>query len=170
MLVVGRPAVIDKPLFFPVEAAESAIIHEGVSFWHSLRGGRRFPGRDRVTLRGLRGLAKYTTLLRVIEGGQDYEFRLVGDVPVAAVGQNFQGRRLSEPDVFAVMAANFRHLFYDTVVRSGEPWVFKSRMIDHVVLKLPVHSETVYLPLGAVDEEVDHLLGFTVFAADAGMR
>jgi len=119
-----------------------------------------------VTLRGLGRLAKYATLIRVLEGGRDYEFRLVGDVPVAAVGSNFQGRRLSEPDVASVMQANYRHQFYEKVVQTGEPWVFKSRMVDHVGLKLPVHSETAYLPLGAEEAVVDHLLGFTVFAAE----
>lgn len=157
-------AVIDKAPFFPVEMAESAIIRRGHEYWHALKGERAFPSREMITLRGLRDLAKYATLIKVIEGGRDYEFRLVGDVPVAAVGKNFRGRRLSEPDVLRVMESNYRRQFYDMVVRTAEPWLFKSRMVDHIGLNLPVHSETVYLPLGEGD--VDHLLGFTVFAAE----
>lgn len=162
----GRPAVLDKPLFFPVDEAESAVIRKGVDYWEGLKGTGRFPERNQVTLRGLRALAKYSSIVRVIEGGRDYEFRFVGDVPVSAVGWNFQGRRMSEPEVASVMQANYRQQFYDLVVESGEPWLFKCRMVDNFGLKLPLRSETVYLPLGFDESAVDHLLGFTVFAAD----
>lgn len=137
-------------------------------YWLGLKGSRRFPARQQVTLRGLRSLAKHATLIRVIDGGTDYEFRFVGDIPVSAVGWNFQGRRYSEPEVAAVMRANYRHQLYGEVVRTGEPRVFKVRMVEHRGLNLPMHSETAYFPLGDSDEAVDHLLGFTVFAASAG--
>lgn len=163
-----RPAAPGKQLFFPVDTTESSIIRQGTAYWLSLKGARRFPGRSQVTLRGLRGLSKHSTLIRVIDAGRDYEFRFVGDVPVSAVGWNFQGRRTSEPEVAAIMQENYRQRFYDEVVRTGEPWLFKCRMIKHCRLKLPVHSETAYFPLGDDDGTVDHLLGFTVFAADAG--
>jgi hypothetical protein len=163
----GRPAILEKPLFYPVDTAESAVIHKGVAYWRDLKGDRRFPERNQVTLRGLRALAKYSSIVRVIEGGRDYEFRFVGDVPVSAVGWNFQGRRMSEDDVATVMRANYRQQFYDQVVESGEPWLFRCRMVDNFGLKLPLHSETVYLPLGYDEGAVDHLLGFTVFATDA---
>jgi hypothetical protein len=160
--------ISDRPLFFPIDAAESSVIGQGIAYWQSLRGTRRFPSRSQVTLRGLRGLAKHSTLIRVIDGGRDYEFRFVGDVPVSAVGWNFQGRRTSEPEVAAVMQANYRQRFYDEVVGTGEPRLFKCRMVEHCRLRLPMHSETAYFPLGDDDEVVDHLLGFTVFAADGG--
>lgn len=118
-----------------------------------------------MTLRGLRELAKYAVLIRVIDGGSDYEFRLVGDVPVAAVGWNFQGRCASEPAIAAIMRANYRLQLYDHVVRTREPWLFMRSKVDHAGLNLPMRSETVFLPLGDRDDVVDHLLGFTVFAA-----
>jgi hypothetical protein len=163
-----KPEVSDQVLFFPADAAESSVIHQGITYWRDLKGPRRFPARGQVTLRGLNGLAKHTSLIRVIDGGSDYEFRFIGDVPVFVVGWNFQGRRMSEPEVAAVMQANYRHLFYARVVETGEPWLFKRRMMHHSRLKLPVHSETAYFPLGDDDAAVDHLLGFTVFAAEAG--
>jgi hypothetical protein len=155
----------DQPLFFPIDAAESAIIRRGCDYWRGLKGDRRYPARALITLRGLHQLAKYAALIRVIDGGSDYEFRLVGDVPVAAVGWNFQGRCASEPAIAAVMRANYRLHLYEQVVRTGEPWLFKCSQVDHAGLKLPVLSETVYLPLGDNDDAVDHLLGFTVFAS-----
>jgi hypothetical protein len=163
-----EPADSNAPLFFPADAAESSVIRQGVAYWRDLKGSRRFPGRQQVTLRGLRGLAKHASLIRVIDGGIDYEFRFVGDVPVAAVGWNFQGRRYSEPEVAEVMRANYRHHLYAEVVSTGEPRVFKCRMVQHCRLRLPMHSETAYFPLGDDDGVVDHLLGFTVFATDAG--
>jgi hypothetical protein len=164
----SEPADSTKPLFFPADAAESTVIRQGGAYWQDLRGPRRFPARHQVTLRGLRSLAKHASLIRVIDSGRDYEFRFVGDVPVSAVGWNFQGRRFSEPDVATVMRANYRHHLYAEVVRTGEPRVFKVRMVEHCRLKLPMHSETAYFPLGDDDNAVDHLLGFTVFAAETG--
>lgn len=155
----------DKALFRPLEEAESRVILSGIEYWRGLRGSRPFPDRSQVTLRGLGRLAKHTVLVRVIDGGADYEFRFVGSEPVAAVGENFQGRRMSEPDVDLVMHANYRRLLYDEVVRTKQPWLFKCRLVDHVSLNLPVSSETAFLPLGCTDDIVDHLLGFTVFAS-----
>ena len=161
----GKPAYVEKLLFHPVELAESAVVRQGIAYWTGLKGAYRFPERAQVTLRGLCGLAKHATLIRVLDGGEDYEFRFIGDVPVAAVGWNFQGRRLSEPEIMAVMRANYRQQFYDEVVHTGAPRLFKCRMVDAYGLHLPVNSETVYLPLGT-GAIVDHLLGFTVFSAD----
>lgn len=164
--ILSSSGVSEKPPFFAVDATESSVIRQGTAYWVSLKGGRRFPARSQVTLRGLRGLAKHSALIRVIDGGRDYEFRFVGDVPVSAVGWNFQGRHASEPEVAAVMQANYRQQIYEEVVRTGEPWLFKCRMIEHCRLRLPMHSETAYFPLGDDDSAVDHLLGFTVFAAE----
>jgi hypothetical protein len=152
-------------LFRHVEEAESSIIRRGIAYWRELRDGRNFPDRSQVTLRGLGRLAKHAVLVQVIDNGADYEFRFVGSEPVGAVGWNFQGRRMSEPDIHSVMRANYRRQLYDKVVHTGEPWLFKCRLVDHVSLRLPVRSETVFLPMGRRDEAVDHLLGFTVFAA-----
>jgi hypothetical protein len=165
--LVSKPIDSNNSLFFPADAAESGVLRQGHAYWSGLKGARRFPARHQVTLRGLRGLAKHATLIRVIDGGSDYEFRFVGDVPVLAVGWNFQGRRTSEPEVAAVMQANYRHQLYDEVVHTGEPRLFKCRTVEHCRLKLPMHSETAYFPLGDGDEAVDYLLGFTVFAASA---
>lgn len=160
----GRAEALDKVLFHSADDAESSIIRQGRAYWDSLRGGRKFPERAEVTLRGLGRLARYTVLVRVIDSGNDYEYRFIGNVPVSAIGFDFQGRRMSDPEVNAVMSANYRHQLYDQVVRTGEPWVFKCRMVDDLGLKLPAHSETAYLPLGQND--VDHLLGFTVFSTE----
>lgn len=155
--------------FFPVGEAESRTIKRAVAYWDDLRAGRRFPARSQVTLRGLGRLAKNAALVRVIDGGADYEFRFVGHEPTAAIGINLQGRRMSEPQVESVMSANFRRRLYDHVVRTAMPWLFKSRMVNHIGLRLPVCSETAFLPLGAEEHTVDHLLGFTVFCSKADL-
>lgn len=162
----GRAEPLDKTLFHSIDDAESSVIRDGIAYWHTLRGGRRFPDRAQVTLRGLGRLARYAILVRVIDGGNDYEYRFVGNVPVSAIGVDFQGKRMSAPEVGAVMRANYRQKLFDQVVRTGQAWVFKSRLIDDLGLKLPVRSETVYLPLGQDEGAVDHLLGFTVFSDD----
>ncbi len=165
MATLRAHAAQNNDLFHHVEEAESSVIRQGIEYWQGLRGSRRFPDRSQVTLRGLGRFAKHAVLVRVIDGGTDYEFRFVGHEPVAAVGWNFQGRRMNEPEIHSVMCANYRRQLYDQVVRTGEPWLFKCRLVEHAGLNLPVSSETVFLPLGRKDDAVDHLLGFTVFAA-----
>ncbi len=162
----GRTETPDKVLFHSIDAAESGIIRQATTYWNTLRGNRSFPDREQVTMRGLGRLARYAILVRVIDGGSDYEYRFVGNVPVSAVGADFQGKRMSDPEVGEVMRANYRRELYDRVVHTGQPWVFKSRLVDDLGLKLPVRSETAYLPLGREDGAVDHLLGFTVLSTD----
>jgi hypothetical protein len=162
----SRTEALDRILFRSPDDAESSVIREGIAYWHTLRVSRRFPSRAQITLRGLGRLARYAILVRVIDGGKDYEYRFVGNVPVSAVGIDFQGKRMSAPKVGAVMRANYRQKLFDQVVHTGQAWVFKSRLSDDLGLKLPIRSETVYLPLGRDDGAVDHLLGFTVLSDD----
>ncbi len=161
----GAISVPPNDLFRGVEEAESHVIQRAIAYWEGLRGTRRFPDRSQVTLRGLGRLAKHAALVRVIDGGADYEFRFIGNEPVAAVGWNFQGRRMNEPDILPVMRGNYRQQLYNEVVRTRLPWLFKCRLVEHASLNLPVSSETVFLPLGPTDDAVDYLLGFTVFAS-----
>lgn len=146
----------DKPLFFGPEHTESPVLHDCISYWQQLKGDRRYPARADVTLRGLGRLARYAVLVRVLP--DDYEYRFVGNVPVTALGCDFTGRRFSEPEVGAKMRANYRYDLLEKVRETGEPWVFKARYASES--GLPLHSETVFMPLGT--DDIDHVLGFTV--------
>lgn len=146
---------------------DSTFLLRGAAYWRGLCRGRKFPSRAAVTPRGLGGLLRYTTLLRVIDGGKDYEYRIVGDAYVIAHGVSFQGKRWSETDKLSPGYHTAIKSTYDRVVRKGEPlamrgWIERGRETSELV-----YSEYLFLPLGDDDRAVDHILVFAVYTPRA---
>ena len=142
---------------------DSTILLQGIAYWRGLCRERKFPSRNDVTPRGLAGLLRYTTLLRVIDGGKDYEFRIVGDAYVMAHGTSFQGKLWSETDKIARGYHAMVKSTYDRVVHKGEPvarrgWIERGGHSSELI-----YSEYLFLPLGEDDQMVDHILVFAVY-------
>ena len=142
---------------------ESTVLLQGIAYWDALRGARNFPSRFEITPRGLANLLRNTTLLRVIEGGKDYEYRIVGDAYVMAHGVSFQGKSWSETDKLSPGYHAMIKSTYDRVVRKAEPiamrgWIERSGQKSELI-----YSEYVFLPLGRDGETVDHILVFAVY-------
>lgn len=121
------------------------------SIWNAKRGSRKFPPKDAITPRDIKEFLKDIILLRVLDAGNDFEFRIVGDGLIQAFGGNFQGRTASR---FAKLA-NVTNLAHRPVSCEGLP-----RLLEYWIRfsELPVyHRETLFLPLGQGDT-VDHIL------------
>jgi hypothetical protein len=143
---------------------DSPVLQQGIAYWRSLCAGRNFPARGDVTPRGLSSLLRNTTLLRVVDGGADYDYRIVGDAYVMAHGMSFQGKLWSETDKLSPGYHAMIKSIYDRVVRKKEPvalrgWIERSRQQCE-----PIYSEYVFLPLGTDGATVDHILVFAVYA------
>ena len=146
-----------------LDEVDSAVLLQGIAYWRNLAGGRKHPSRSDITPRGLASLLRNTTLLRVIDGGKDYEYRIVGDAYVMAHGLSFQGKRWSQTDKLSPGYHAMIKSTYDRVVRKAEPvamrgWIERSGR----TLEL-IYSEYVFLPLGIDDKTVDHILVFAVY-------
>ena len=144
---------------------DSTILLQGIAYWRGLCRERKFPSRADVTPRGLAGLLRYTTLLRVIDGGKDYEYRIVGDAYVMAHGASFQGKRWSETDKITRGYHAMIKSTYDRVVRKGEPvatrgWIERGGRSSELL-----YSEYLFLPLGEDDKTVDYILVFAVYVS-----
>jgi hypothetical protein len=147
----------------PLEDIDSPVLLQGIAYWRNLCGGRKYPPRSAMSPRGLSNLLRNTTLLRVIDGGRDYEYRIVGDAYVMAHGVSFQGKFWSEtgrlsPGYYATIKPT-----YDRVVREAEPvatrgWIERGASVNEYV-----YSEYVFLPLGDEAKGVDHILIFAVY-------
>lgn len=145
----------------PVSEVDNAILSRGLALWREAKGAGRHPPRRAVTPRLLKPILRNTSLLKVIEGGADYEYRIVGDACVMAHGQSFQGKRWSET---GEMAPGFHRVikpFYDRVVRDKEPVAMRGWVERHGAATGAVYCEYVFLPLG--EEGVDHLLNVAVY-------
>jgi len=119
--------------------------------WNAKRGSRRFPSKDEIAPRDIKDFLKSVILLRVLDAGNDFEFRIVGDGLIQTFGGNFQGRTASR---FSKLA-NVTNLAHRPVARDGEP-----RLLEYWIRfsDLPVyHRETLFLPLGHGDT-VDHVI------------
>ena len=84
-----------------LDKLESPIVRQGLDYWLKLRGDRLYPSRSEMAPRELASLLRHVVLLRVVAGGADYEYRIVGDAHVISHGFNMQGMRVSDVDKFS---------------------------------------------------------------------
>lgn len=120
------------------------------ALWNEKRGARRFPAKREIAPRDIKPFLKDATLLRVLDDGQDFEYRIVGDAHVQAFGRNFQGRRTS---TFPGLD-RLSELAHRPVAVEGSP-----RLLQYFLTfkDYPLyHRETLFLPLG--EDVVDHIL------------
>src|SRR5690348_9740698 len=84
-----------------LKEAETGVVRDGVAYWRRIRGSRRLPSRSNLNPRDITGILRNAVLMRVIDCGADYEYRIVGDAHTVAHGFCMQGKLLSQMDDFA---------------------------------------------------------------------
>jgi hypothetical protein len=158
-----RPGGVISP-----DEAETAAVRSGIAYWRRLRGDRLFPSRFEVSPRDIADLLRNTVLMRVVDGGADYEYRIVGDAHVVAHGFSIQGRCLSAMDEYAPGYGKVLKSLYDPVVRNRAPFGLRGWIARGEEDADFIHSESIFLPLGPDDETVDHVLNFSVYTLPHG--
>ena len=146
-----------------LEDIDNPVLVQGITYWRTLCNGRKYPSRNEVTPRGLAGLLRNTTLLRVVDGGRDYEYRIVGDAYVMAHGVSFQGKFWSETDRLSPGYHAMIKPTYDSVVRHAEPVAMRGWIERGGGTNEYIYSEYIFLPLGEGVNGVDHILVFAVY-------
>ncbi len=141
-----------------LDEARNPFVKLGVEYWRSLCGNRKFPARSDLTLRGMAAVLPYIVIIAVVDSGADYEFRYVGDAQREAFKTYFKGMRVGQieavvPELGAILRGVYEH-----ARSTGLPFAIRGR-VDHEPegSKFLFH-ETAFLPLGASDTAVDHLL------------
>lgn len=141
-------------------------VTQGAAYWAALRGQRRFPSREDLSVRAMAPFLKNVALIEVIDGGEDYRFRLVGDAHIQARGHDFKGEFITRdmgaqaPD----FAARSRAL-YDYVCTTGDPYAVRGPMNPKDTDWRLTYRECAFLPLGPRDDLVDHILVVGVYAS-----
>ncbi|MGC9952764.1 MAG: PAS domain-containing protein [Rhizomicrobium sp.] len=146
---------------------ESPIVKRAADYWLSLRNGRRFPAREDLHPRDMAGFLRDMALVKIIDGGADYEYRIIGDAQAQAYSVPLRGRRISEIAVTAPWFGQIAANTYEYVRRSGEPLAMRGGVGREFPEAKFVYNENVFLPLGASDDAVDHLLIVSTNVFDA---
>lgn len=142
---------------------ESPIVRAGIDYWLKVRGDRKFPTREDVSPRAIADLLRHVVLVKVIDGGTDYEYRIVGDAHVVAHGFCMQGKKLSQMDEHAPGYGPVLKDLYDNPVRRRGPLAIRGWLSKGEEAFEFVYSESVFLPLGPNDDTVDHVINFAVY-------
>ena len=110
-------------------------------------------------------LLRNVVLLRIVDSGTDYEFRIVGDAHVTAHGYSMQGQRVSDIDRHSTGYGQVLKSLYDHAVTSRDAFAFRGWMERGQTTTQYIYSESVFLPMGPDNATIDHVLNFSVYYA-----
>lgn len=147
------------------EALDSKPVSLALRHWERLRGARRFPARKELLPRDMAAFLRNIVLIRVIDGGRDYEYRIVGDACVQAFGSNYQGVRLTEVEAVDANYGLATRAAYEHVRTIGQPFAVRGWVAPSIPSLFSYH-ETAFLPLGE-NGAVDHILAASSFTPRA---
>jgi hypothetical protein len=142
----------------PVEDAKSPFVKAGVEYWTMVKAARRFPARAELTLRGMAPFLPYSVIIGVIDDGADFEYRYVGDAQRQAFRSYFKGLRITQIEAVAPELGELLRSVYEPVRSNGVPFLVRGRLDQEADDARFRFHETAFLPLGASDTAVDHLL------------
>ena len=142
----------------PLDNAVNPHVKKAIDYWRSLRGQRRFPARADMTLRGLAPILPYAVIVSVIDAGADFEFRYVGEAQREAFKTSFKGLRVSQIEEVLPELGGILRGVYEQARATGVPFIVRGRIDHEPANSKLLYHETVFLPLGADDSAVDHLL------------
>lgn len=156
----------DQPTSFEriaIEDIKSPVVRWGAGYWNALRGSRPFPCRAEVHPREIARILPHTHMIQVLDGGEDFLFRIAGEAEVKAVKVPFVGKRLSEIIDQSIEYGLVMKGLFGFVARFGEPAVVRGHMGRGFANVNFAYAESAFLPLGQ-GETVDHILGFSAYA------
>lgn len=146
--------------FVPVTELQQPSVRLGFDYWQRQRGVRKFPARSQIRPNEIVPVLSHFSLIRVLDGGSDFEVRIAGDAMNYAYRAPLNGRLIS--DIAAdlpQMTNRWRHIFNE-IIETGAPLAVRT----HAGHDLPetnfTDSEAVFLPLGENDNAVDHVVLF----------
>lgn len=146
---------------------ENPLLLKALALWKERKGARRFPTREDMTPRAMAAFLRNTALVQVIEGGREFQFRVVGDAITEVQGTSFQGLTLGEIDQKLPGYGELLRPVHELVVARAEPLAFRGHVRLSPKGRMFFH-ETVLLPLGS--DVVDHFLVVAAHVYESGVE
>jgi hypothetical protein len=141
-----------------IDDLDDPAVKLGAEHWLRLKGDRRFPSRDDLVPRDMAGFLRNVALVRIVDEGRDYEYRIAGDAHVEAHGASFQGTCLSDLEARAPRYGRLTRATYEHVRVTAEPYCLRGWVGRDVPDSRFVYYESAFLTLGTNEDAVDHLL------------
>jgi hypothetical protein len=146
--------------FMPVGELQHRAVRLGYDYWQRQRGSRKFPARTQIRPNEIAPALSHFSLIKVWDGGTDFEVRIAGDAMNCAYRAPLNGRLISDIATdLPLMAARWCRIFGE-IIATGSPLAVRT----HAGHDLPEtnfsDSEAVFLPLGESDDVVDYMLLF----------
>jgi len=150
-----------------LDELENAVVRTGVAYWRALKAGRKLPARSQLRPRDMIGILRNIVLLKVIDGGQDYEYRITGDAHVQAYGLSFQDMRINQIVALSPEFGQMMFGLYEHVRVTAEPFAVRGWVGREIPDARFVYYESVFLPLAEDGETVDHILVVSIYVPRA---
>jgi hypothetical protein len=148
-----------------LDEIESPTLRQVALYWSQLRGDRKFPSRHDFNPRNLKGLLRHITLIKVLNDGEDYQFRVLGDVQVQAYGENFTGMTLSEIGKRHEKFAAGLRVFYEGIRMGRDAFGYRGWIGRDMPDTKYSYHECAFFPMGENSAAVDHILVAGVYVA-----
>lgn len=139
-----------------LDALENPLVLKGLEVWNRARGARRLPCKTDITPRAMLGFLKNTALLRVLDGGSEFVFRITGDQIDVQQGARLQGKTMAEIDKMLPGHGSVLRRIYQLVLEVRAPLAFRGWYLRPAD-QHPFCHEVVILPVADDGETIDHL-------------
>lgn len=150
-----------------LDELDNAVVRTGAAYWRALKGGRKLPARSQLRPRDMIGILRNIVLLKVLDGGKDYEYRITGDAHVQAYGLPFQEMRISQIVAMSPEFGRMMHGLYEHVRVTAEPFAVRGWVGREIPDARFVYYESAFLPLAEDGETVDHILVISIYVPRA---
>lgn len=147
-----------------VDRLSAAQLRFLLRYWSELAGARAMPRSKEIDALEMRPALGYINLLDVLEGGEDFRYRVFGSIIAAVAGYDMTGRTVSALKVAPYMA-EFALATCRAVVLRGQPLLTEHRPPASAVPTVAWHG--LILPLAGDEGAVARLLvGSVPFSRD----
>lgn len=150
-----------------LDEIQNPFLQKALALWTERKGARRIPTREDMTPRAMAAFLRNTALVKVIDGGRDFQFRVVGDAITEVQGASFQGLTLAEIDRKMPDYGSLLRPVHELVVARAEPLAFRGHVRRSPTGRMFFH-ETMLLPLGG--EAVDYFLVVAAHVYESGVE
>ena len=155
----NRETARDVGRVVELSSLKSQICRDALNIWNELRGDREFPSREQITPRKLAPFLRSVTLYEIVDAGEDFRRRVMGDSTARIFGGKSGGTRVLLNANSAGMGDIVCRLNMAVMKQRGplalRGWLRRGE--DDFIF-----HETVMLPLG-VHDDIDHILAVAAY-------